>query len=196
MKKIAVMMVIGLVATSYGSIKVNWSAGAGFYWDPSFDALLGTGQSTIAQLMYSPDATKDNITTSLVGDVNDIIFATYTITEGVNASAYADFSPGLYSPGTFTAGYVYALIFQDNNVQVGDWYFYTPMLALEDITGATPAQSLQMNTDLINGDAINAGATVAQVIPEPTTALLFGIGAMGAWLVRRNKIKSKEEADA
>ena len=32
-------------------------------------------------------------------------------------------------------------------------------------------------------------------IPEPATALLFGLGGMGAWLVRRNKVKSKEEMD-
>jgi len=35
-----------------------------------------------------------------------------------------------------------------------------------------------------------------QVVPEPATALLFGIGGMGAWMIRRNKLKSKEEADA
>jgi hypothetical protein len=34
------------------------------------------------------------------------------------------------------------------------------------------------------------------VIPEPATALLFGIGGMGAWMLRRNKVKSKEETDA
>lgn len=34
------------------------------------------------------------------------------------------------------------------------------------------------------------------VIPEPATALLFGLGGMGAWLLRRNKLKSKEDMDA
>lgn len=33
------------------------------------------------------------------------------------------------------------------------------------------------------------------VIPEPATALLFGIGGVGAWLVRRNKFKAKEGVD-
>lgn len=33
-------------------------------------------------------------------------------------------------------------------------------------------------------------------IPEPATALLFGIGSLGAWMVRRNKAKAKEEMGA
>lgn len=36
----------------------------------------------------------------------------------------------------------------------------------------------------------------ADAVPEPATALLFGIGIMGAWMLRRNKVKSDEEADA
>ncbi len=33
------------------------------------------------------------------------------------------------------------------------------------------------------------------MIPEPATALLFGIGGIGAWLFRRNRIKSREDAE-
>ena len=32
-----------------------------------------------------------------------------------------------------------------------------------------------------------------QAIPEPTTFLLFAMGGFGAWLIRRNKLKVKEE---
>jgi len=34
-----------------------------------------------------------------------------------------------------------------------------------------------------------------QAVPEPATFLLFGIGGMGAWLIRRNKLQVKEEAE-
>ena len=34
------------------------------------------------------------------------------------------------------------------------------------------------------------------VIPEPATVLLFGIGGIGTWMLRRNKVQSKEEMDA
>jgi formylglycine-generating enzyme required for sulfatase activity len=33
------------------------------------------------------------------------------------------------------------------------------------------------------------------MIPEPGTALLFGIGGIGAWLLRRNRVKSRESAE-
>lgn len=32
-------------------------------------------------------------------------------------------------------------------------------------------------------------------IPEPATILLFGLGGMGAWMLRRNSIKAKEAAE-
>ena len=35
-----------------------------------------------------------------------------------------------------------------------------------------------------------------QAVPEPATALLFGIGGLGAWMIRRNKRKAQEETDA
>jgi len=38
--------------------------------------------------------------------------------------------------------------------------------------------------------------TDVQIVPEPATALLFGIGGLGAFIVRRNKRKAQEEADA
>lgn len=207
MKKLIATMMVGFVAASYGSVNVNWTAGAGFYFNGTGAGILGDGAggSTIAQLMYSVDAIQDagnvatGINTSGLGVGNDVLWDSLIITEN---SVLGDFDEYASFPATqnyqqsFVSGYVYALIFQDSVIDANDWYFYTPMLALTDIVGATPPQGIQMNTDLINGNAIDSGATVAQVVPEPATALLFGMGAMGAWLIRRNKIKSKEAADA
>jgi hypothetical protein len=201
MKKIIAIAICGcLYVSAYGIVNVDWEASSGFFFNanPSIGILgEGTGNSTIAQLMYSPDNVKDGILTSKVGNVNDMIWATKTITEdgiGGGYDGYALFSENYTTP-TFTNGWVYALIFQDGNVQTGDWYFYTPMYALSDIAGPNPgpagnAQYIQMNTDsplFDTGNAIDSGINTAQVVPEPTTVLLFSIGAIGAWIVRRKQ---------
>jgi hypothetical protein len=33
-------------------------------------------------------------------------------------------------------------------------------------------------------------------IPEPATAILFGLGGIGAWMIRRNRLKYKEKTGA
>ncbi len=202
MKKIVIaMMMIGLVATSYGAVDISWLASGGFYFaaDPN-TGILGldnSGNSTIAQLMYSPDAIQDAGSVGGIGlnglsfaGGNDVMWSSLTITaDGSSFAGYAVFptAQSYQQAGTAPAGFVYAMIFQDNVLNAGDWYFYTPMVSVQDITGLMTAQSLQLNNDVDFGDAINSGATTAQVIPEPATMLLFGIGGMGAWLLRRRQ---------
>jgi len=198
MKKIVIAMMM-VAAVSYGEVKVDWSAGAGFYFtaDP-FVGILGdaTGDSTIAQLMYSTDNVKDDINTLGVGVDNDVVWGSVLLTENGTLGDFDDYAAfASYEERAFVGGWVYALIFQDNAIGANDWYFYTPMLALQDITGLTLAQVLSMNTDDINGNAIDSATgggvsnpgLVAQVIPEPATMLLFGIGGFGAWLLRRRQ---------
>lgn len=210
MKKILIALVAGFIATSYGDVNVDWLATGGFYFTATPGVgILGdaTGNSTFAQLIYSVDGIANDATIGGGTSGDDVVWDTKIITEdglsndGTQFDSYAWFLlPNNYQQ-TFAAGNVYARIFQDGNVQVGDWYFYTPMTALQDIAGSVPGpagtpQAIEMNTDTLNGNPIDSGTTVAQVVPEPATFLLFGIGGIGAWLVRRNKLKSKEDADA
>ena len=209
MRKILLTIFIGISVTSYGNINIDWLATGGFYYSANSNIGIlgdGTGNSTIAQLIYSADLVMDGATIGggTLGD--DTIWATKTITEdGIanDATQFDSFAwfllPNNYQQ-TFVSGNVYARIFQDDTIEAGDWYFYTPMYTLQDIAGPVPGpagtpQGIEMNTSPL-GNAIDSGPTVAQVVPEPATFLLFGIGAMGAWLVRRNKLKCREEIDA
>ncbi len=38
-------------------------------------------------------------------------------------------------------------------------------------------------------------SVIIAAVPEPSTVLLFGIGGMGAWLLRRNRIKNGEDVE-
>ena len=53
------------------------------------------------------------------------------------------------------------------------------------------------NLTLLDSAAENSGVGIVagkyEAVPEPATALLFGIGAIGAWLVRKNKRHSGPE---
>ena len=161
MKKTIAVLLMGLIATSYGVVNVDWGASAGFYFSADSNTGIlgptGVGKSTIAQLMYSPDNVKDSINTSGVGTVNDVVWDTITITEnGDGLSEWAYFVPE-NCPRAFTNGYVYAVIFHDNNLQAGDWYYSTPLLALQNVPPIpTKAQNIEMNTDLNYGDAIDS----------------------------------------
>ena len=179
------MLLLGFAATSYGVVNIIWSASAGFYFnaDPSVGILgNGTGHSTRAQLMYSPDNIKDDIGPSGAGLDNDVIWASVTITEdGVpgNSDDYASFAENY--TGTFTAGWVYMLIFQDDVYGSGDWYYYTPMVPLHDITSGFP-QIIEMNTDRVNGDAIDFGPNACQTLGGPSVKELTVNGGTGGGL--------------
>lgn len=208
MKKLLVGMAVLAVATmSQAEIRVTWLASGGYYFNATPGVgILGdaTGNSTVAYLVRDVDATIGSIAAGsyTVGNAfgtGGIIMDELTITEdgiandGTQFDSYAWFNSVDHTE-SFTAGYVYAIIFQDNSIGNGDWYSYTDPIALLDRTGGDTAQQIEMNASGILGDAIDvdpgAGFGVGQVVPEPATALLFGIGAMGAWIVRRkNRIR-------
>ncbi len=203
MKKILAMLLLGFTTTSYGVVNINWAASGGFYFnaDPYVGILGdGTGNSTRAQLMYSPDATQDagNVGTGIgldgAGLDNDVILASVTITEdGVpgNMDDYACFAENYTGP--FTAGYVYTLIFQDNVYGGNDWYYYTPMVPLQDITSGFP-QIIEMNTDRMYGDAIDFGPNVCQKLAPSLKELTVNGGTGGGSYANEEQVEISADA--
>ena len=179
------VLLMGLVvASSYGEVSVSWDAAAGFFFNGIPEVgILGdaTGHSTVAQLIYSVDLYADAAKIGGAATGDDVVWDTITVTEDgiANDSAlfdsYACFLAGYER--AFVSGYVYARIFQDSDIGVGDWYFYTPMLTLLDRIDSPP-QSLEMNTDMSNGNPVDSGPTVAQVVPEPAAIGLIGLGGI------------------
>jgi hypothetical protein len=174
------------VDASNGVASVTW-ASSFIYYEPSFDPLLMAGQSTIAQLMYSPDDTKDNILPGGAGAVNDVVWDTITLTEnGDGTFAYGIFSANTVRAGT--NGYVYALIFQDHDVQPGDLYVAGPLLPLVD--GAADVNTC---ADPGNGEAIN-GVNSAPVVDG--TLLTVNRGTGGGWYTNGQQVAILANAPA
>jgi len=180
-----------------------WTASAGFYWSANpGEGILGdgTGNSTLAQLIWSADNVADYANAYNLHFVSgdDVWLADLIITEnGIpgDEDDYAYFTAPIFDDGGAigTGGYIYARIFQDTTVGVGEWYFAGSMVLAEDVDPvATPPsvpQSYQLNSDTVNGNAIDSFSppTGDTVVPEPTTWALFALGATLLGFVRRRR---------
>lgn len=229
MKKMLALLLIGLAATSFAEIRVDWYVNNGFYFtnnaangaafDPGYGMLGpdGSGKGTWMQLVsVGVDGKRDWAGAALntfysgtnssgvwqAGD--DVVLASFNYVEdgivandGDNYMTYAYGGLQSYVNATFSATPVYARIFQDGTPNVGDWYAFTEILTPLNLVGTDFPQSLSLAPTTTLGiddlatkldPTTNSGiAGNAQVVPEPATLLLFGIGGMGAWLLRRRQ---------
>jgi hypothetical protein len=79
-----------------------------------------------------------------------------------------------------TAGFVYQRVFETTAPNLGDWYFQTPLLALNIgyAGGGQPTQDFALDTS-------DAGFQPNQQVPEPATMGLLGLGALVMAIRRR-----------
>jgi len=56
-------------------------------------------------------------------------------------------------------------------------------------------RSSQRGSEIASGQHDSIGFRPVEIVPEPSTVLLFGIGGVGAWLLRRNRMKAQKEDD-
>lgn len=101
---------------------------------------------------------------------------------------------GARAPTFFTFGSQGSLLMSPQPFILGFWlqYMEAPIdPALEYIFGWAEFTYAGNVLTLVDSAAENTGVGIIageyQVIPEPATALLFGIGGFGAWLLRKNK---------
>ncbi len=84
---------------------------------------------------------------------------------------------------------IFFRIYNDTSVPSGSYWQIDSQLVTLPTFSSPPSSS-----DLEIG--VTFSGQTWQAVPEPATALLFGIGGLGAFIVRRNKQKAQEEADA
>ena len=207
MKKTLLIVVASVAVTAgaaYGALWADVVASAGFYLDASGDPVLveGSTDSALVQLIWSPNVTADAVD---LGDANlvggdDVWLATYTYTEDGNPNNFdgyifwsAGFFPTHEGPDIGTPpddlGFVYARVFENDTPALDTWYYTSETVAAlsNPGDGTVPAQPVELNRNFEVGDAIDAGPYAAQVVPEPGTFALFGIGALVVGLRRRKR---------
>ena len=106
---------------------------------------------------------------------------------GAPPTSYDDLGANTVTAG----GVVYGRIFQDEAPTAGDWYFVSDPLAANDLTpGLNPPQVLHLNIDSNGslGDSLDQTAGHSfQVVPEPGTIALFGLGILTLLGSRRKR---------
>lgn len=208
MKKALLVALIGLAATSHAEIDVLWNSAFGCYFSPIGTpgaaglGILGpdgSGNSTVAQLVSTgANGTRDwaglgltnfwmDSAATVTGD--DVVLQSIIISENglvdgdINLDTYGYFRTQHYS-AEFAAGSVYARIFQDAAPEQGDWYRFSEVITLEDITGIGFPQDIDLSNNnwvSINTDAVDpplGSIGNAQVVPEPATALSLLLGGL------------------
>ncbi len=206
MKKLLLCMALILTSTlSVNAAEIEWANDPStliYDWSGAGNLVLETYTSYIIRLYESVD---DTINFGIVG-----VIATNTADDiwtgvafnwasgGGDGAGYAQIFNTDTSFGINTGNKIYSVIFNNSSAanQTGAGYFAIVDNALATVS--YPGDAMSYNPGGVVGGLQGSGGDWQQVgaVPEPATALLFGIGGMGAWMIRRNKIKSKEEADA
>jgi len=199
MKKLIAVLALGaMAATSYGDININWRALGGFYKNGQFGvdpagAILFGGGTTIAQLIWTPfNGGSPTIDAVNVGNPNyvsgdDVFLDSITLTNP-GIGIYADYAngPETYLNSTYgqtlQGGYVYLRIFQDNTPTGGEYYFNGNPLLANAYTGSESPQTLEGNTDNVNGNQLNQ-----LIVPEPSVLAFLGAGALVVAIRRMRK---------
>ena len=182
MKKLLIVSLMVVSVGASANTYLDWQADAGFYFTSTpaqgFLSPASSGNSALAQLIYSPDNVIDAVDLSdpnYVGG-NDVFLASLTVTEGSGSSEWGDFAPVNYN-GAYVAGYIYGRIFQDTTPAAGEVYYNGLTAVVQDLDpmGSPPDTPQQYNLNQNFGDPLDQ--TIA-AIPEPGTLAFMALGML------------------
>ncbi len=184
---IAVVLLTVISMTSYGDIRINWRSSWGFFLHGTTTPLLDTiGMSCLVQLIdVGPNGYADDVNPldpNFVG--GDDIFVTATVFTNVSGGLLERRAIGTYGfyTNTYASYTFYGRVFQDATPAVGEWYWNSHSNITQDV--AAPAdQDYDYSAPLPNVTQ----ELDRQIVPEPTTMALLGVGAVAMILRRRQR---------
>lgn len=171
MKKTMIIAASLIAAVAFGDIAVDWYQ---LGYVAQEDGSTYSPTALLCQLIYSDSAPSGTASTG------GALLAGETLLDSTSA-VYGNFASDGSTTYTedYAAGYVYARVW---NVS-GTYYWQSDVLTGADVPEYTGVPSTITDAGFL--EATDYVSTNVQAVPEPATALLFGIGAAGAWIVRR-----------
>jgi hypothetical protein len=202
MKKILAVLMVVALSLSVGASQITWLNNTEIYdWSGASNLVLDGYTNYIVRLYKSVDAVIEFglISPSLAGVQSDDVWTGYAF--NWNSQGADGFGADIVFSSDTTYGInagdtIYSVIFNNSAAAGGAGAGYFAIIDNTLATVTYPGGIMSYDAGGVVGGLQGAGGDWQQVVPEPATALLFGIGGMGAWMVRRSKLKSKEEADA
>lgn len=199
--KIASLIVALLVPLAgQAGINVTWSIGYGLYdvgvvnltsTDPN-DGFLTAGNSSLFQLIWT--ATSDGIGIVDPLDVDyvsgdNLVLDSRVITAGSGGYDEWGFNstvPAPYINPVFTAGFVFMRVFQTASPTVGEYYFDSALLALQN-RGSDPIADTQLLYLETGSDSYPSQGVALnlEIVPEPSVLAFLGLGGLALAVRRR-----------
>ena len=191
MRKALIAMMVAIAMTSSAkAAQIEWGNDPEIFdWSGAANLVLESYTSYSIRLYKSTDA---NINFGLVGGVaTPTGDDTWTgISFNWNSAGADGFASAIIPSSDTTWGVnagnkIYSVIF-NNTPNSGYFAIIDSVLA----TVSYPGDAMTYNPGGVNGGLQSAGGDW-QAIPEPATFALFGMGGIGAWLIRRKNRMSK-----
>ena len=192
---LAVVMLVGMLMATQASatIAVSWgSDGTTYTEDGPYNYILG---AYTVQLLWSETDPTGNQAVDVSIDPNGLALGEFLLRQETEVDSYSIFSYGteLYDStdvdgADINNGYVYSRIFTDTAMSAGSTTYYQSAAIGNSLPDGSieplPPDNVISLIVVQGGGEVNASA---QVVPEPATLALFGLGALVVGLRRRKK---------
>jgi hypothetical protein len=193
MKK-AIMVAVALIAMSSGASQISWVNNTEIYnYSGAGDLVLETYTDYVVRLYKSVDDTVNFglVSPTLAGVSGDDVWTGYEFnwnSQGADGFGQDTIFNSDSTWGINAGNKIYSVIFNNSSVAGGTGTGYFAIIDDALTTVSYTAGNMPYDAGGVTGGLQGVGGDWQQVVPEPATALLFGIGGLGTWIVRRKKV--------